>query len=97
MAYLTIARISGHPARLLDGYRETAGVMSGVGRDHGLIAHAAATTGEGLLVVNLWPSEAGSRSAAADPRRGEVVRRHGLDPSRLRYEHHDVAEYEIFT
>ena len=41
-AYLTITRISGDPDQLLDGYRESATMMEGVGRDHGLIVHAAA-------------------------------------------------------
>jgi hypothetical protein len=97
MAYLTIARISGDPQRLLDGYRETADMMAGVGRDHGLLVHAAAPTDDGLLIVNLWPSRDGSQSAAADPRRAAVVRQHGLDPSRIRYEHHEVAGYELFA
>ena len=96
MAYLTIARISGDPERLLDGYHRTADVMSGVGRDHGLIAHAAAKTDEGLVIVNLWPSEDCSQAAATDPRRGAVIRQHDLDPSRLHYEHHEVAGYEVF-
>jgi len=53
MTYLTIARIPGDPQSLLDGYQQTAETMSGVGRDHGLIFHAAGKTGEGLLIVNL--------------------------------------------
>ena len=96
MAYLTIARISGDPEQLLDGYHQTADVMSGVGRDHGLIAHAAAKTDEGMVIVNLWPSKDRSQAAAADPRRGAVIRQHDLDPSRFHYEHHDVADYEVF-
>jgi hypothetical protein len=95
MAYLTIVRISGEPEQLLDGYRQTAGVMSGVGRDHGLIAHAAAKTDDGMLIVNLWPSKDRSEAAAADPRRRDVIRHHALEPSRFRYEHHDVADYEL--
>jgi len=97
MAYLTIARVSGDPERLLDGYLQTADVMAGVGRDHGLIVHAAAQTGDGLLIVNLWPARDRSESAAADPRRAAVVRQHGIEPSRLRYEHHEVAGYEVFA
>lgn len=95
MTYLTIARISGEPDRLLDGYHQTAAVMSEVGRTHGLIVHAAARTDEGLLIVNLWPSQDRSEAAAGDPRRREVIEAHALDPARLRQEHHDVAAYEV--
>jgi hypothetical protein len=40
--YLTIARLLGDGDRLVSEYRKYSGVMSGVGRDHGLIVHAAA-------------------------------------------------------
>lgn len=97
MAYLTIATISGDPELLLDGYRQTSGVMTEVGRDHGLLFHAAAATDEGLLILNLWPSKDGSESAAGDPRRLGVVQRHGLGPGRLRHQHYDVAHVEFFA
>ncbi len=47
-AYLTIARIGGDPAQLLDGYLSSNETMDGVGRDHGLILHAAAPTDDAL-------------------------------------------------
>jgi hypothetical protein len=96
MAYLTIARISGDGADLLDGYRRFSGVMSEVGRDHGLIVHAAAKTQEGLLMVNLWPSSAGSEAAARDPRRLDVIRQAGLAPTQFHREHHEVVDYVLF-
>lgn len=96
MAYLTLARLDGDPDRLLAGYRSTAALMDGVGHDHGLILHAGARTGDGLLIVNLWPSEDGSRSAAADPRRLAALERFGIDPNAQRKEHHDVDRYVIF-
>jgi hypothetical protein len=96
MAYLTITRISGDPDRLLDGYRQSSDTMSEVGRDHGLILHSASRTDEGLLIVNLWPSQDGSEAAACDPRRSEVVRRQGLSREQIRPEHHEVVSYVIF-
>jgi quercetin dioxygenase-like cupin family protein len=65
-AYLTIARFFGDGDRLLAEYRKYSDVMSGVGRDHGLILHAGAKTDDGFLVVNLWPSKQGSEAAAGD-------------------------------
>jgi len=97
MAYLTITRISGEPDELLEGYRRSSDVMPAVGRDHGLILHAAAKTAEGLMVVNLWPSKHGSESAAADPRRQGEVKRNGLDPSRFSSEHHELEAWEVLT
>ena len=97
MAYLTIARICGDPDRLLDGYRRSSAVMDGVGRDHGLILHAGARTGEGLLVVNLWPSRDGSEAAAADPRRLAALERSAVDPERLHREHHEVERYLVMA
>lgn len=95
MAYLTIARISGDPNRLLDGYRATSSLMDQVGHDHGLILHAGARTGDGILIVNLWPSEDGSESAAADPRRLEALQRVGLTPQQQRKEHHHLERYVL--
>lgn len=70
--------------------------MSGVGGGNGQIAHAAAKTGDGLLIVNLWQSKEGSEAAAQDPRRGEVLQQGGVDPDQIGREHHEVANYEIF-
>ena len=94
--YLTTNRIAGDPAELLAGYRRTSERMDGVGRDHGLIMHAAARTEDGLLVVNLWPSRAGSEAAARDPRRLATVREHDLVPERMSYEHHELDNLVLF-
>jgi mannose-6-phosphate isomerase-like protein (cupin superfamily) len=94
--YLTIARFLGDGDRLLDQYREYSDVMSGVGRDHGLILHAAAKTRSGLLIVNLWPSKEGSEAAARDPRRLGVIERAEITPDRIRREHQELAHFEVF-
>jgi hypothetical protein len=95
MAYLTIARFSGEPEQLLNSYRGSSARMSEVGRDHGLIFHAATATDEGFLVINLWESEDGSEAAARDPRRQESLQAAGLDPSQIRREHYELENYEI--
>ena len=94
--YLTLNRIAGDPGELLAGYRRTAERMDGVGRDHGLILHAAARTEDGLLIVNLWPSREGSESAARDPRRLATMREHDLVPERMRREHHELDSLVMF-
>jgi hypothetical protein len=91
MTYLTLTRITGEPRHLLAGYLDTAETMTQVGRDHELILHAAASTSDGLLIVNLWPSAVGSQAAARDPRRRQVLAQHNLDPAQLHYEHHELA------
>ncbi len=95
MAYLTIARMPGDPDLLLDAYRRSSEVMDGVGRDHGLILHAGAVTGDGLLVVNLWPSKEGSEAAAADTRRLAALAGSPVAPGAIRREHHDVERYLV--
>jgi hypothetical protein len=95
MAYLTIARMLGDPDLLLDAYRRSSEVMDGVGHDHGLILHAAAMTGEGLLVVNLWPSRDGSEAAAADPRRLAALASGRVAQDGIRREHHEVERYVV--
>ena len=94
-AYLTIARFSGDPDRLLDDYRKHSEVMSAVGGDHGLILHAGAKTDSGFLVVNLWPSSLESEAAAQDPRRLSVLKRTKINPDQIRREHHQVAHYVV--
>ena len=96
MAYLTIARISGEPDRLLEGYRRSSEVMDQVGRDHGLILHAGARTAEGLLIVNLWPSKDGSEAASADPRRLSTLEREAVTPGQVHREHHELERYRVF-
>ena len=96
LAYLSIARFSGDPDKLLEQYEQSSETMSGVGRDHGLILHAAAKTDEGLLVVNLWPSKDESEAAARDPRRLGVLEQTGLTPADVSREHYEVAGYEVF-
>ena len=93
MAYLTIARISGDPARLLEGYRRSSPLMDEVGRDHGLILHAGAGTPAGLLIVNLWPARDGSVAAAEDPRRLAALRRWAVGDAQLTQEHHELERY----
>jgi hypothetical protein len=91
--YLTIAQIKGDPAELLEGYGRSAETMAEVGREHGLILHAAAKADHGLVIVNLWPSRAESESAARDQRRLAVIADHGLDPSRMSREHYEVVNW----
>src|SRR6185312_6703881 len=93
MPYLTIARISGEPARLLDAYRRTSPLMDQVGRDHGLILHAGAPTPEGLLIVNLWPAKDGS--AAAAPRRLAALRQSAVSGAQQTKEHHELERYVL--
>ena len=70
--------------------------MDEVGRDHGLVLHAAAATDDGVLIVNLWPSAAGSEAAAADPRRLAALGSAGLRPDQQRKEHHELSRYVLF-
>jgi hypothetical protein len=95
MAYLTIARVSGEPSLLVDAYHQTADQMTEVGRDHGLIAHAAGPADDGLVIVNLWPSRDHSEAAAGDSRRRQVVPDHGLGPERFSREHLEIANYVL--
>jgi quercetin dioxygenase-like cupin family protein len=93
--YLTIARFSGDGDRLLADYRKHGDIMSGVGKDYGLLVNAGAKTEDGFLIVNLWPSKDASQAAAADPRRLSVIERIGIAPDQISREHHDVAQIEI--
>jgi hypothetical protein len=70
--------------------------MDQVGHDHGLILHAGLRTGDGLLIVNLWPSHDGSEAAAADARRHAALEQLALDPRRQRKEHHELERYVVF-
>ncbi len=96
MGYLTITRIDGDPGDLLAGYRRSSETMNDVGRDHGLILHAAARAEDGLVIVNLWPSRDGSEAAARDGRRLGVVAEHGIEPGQIRPAHYDVENYVVF-
>jgi hypothetical protein len=96
MAYLTIARIGGDPRRLLDSYRRKSSLMDEVGRAHGLVLHASAPTSDGVLIVNLWPSEHASQAAAADPRRLAALGHAAVKPEQQHKEHHHLERYVLF-
>jgi hypothetical protein len=95
MAYLTIARVTGDPEELLDDYRRSSDVMDQVGHDHRLIVHAGTPTGDGFLVVNLWPSKDGSEAAAADPRRLAALEGASVSPAAFTREHYLVERYVL--
>ena len=97
MGYLSLARFAGDPDELLRTYERLEPTMTAVGRDHGLLVHAAARTDAGLLVMNLWPSPSGSRTASEDPRRLAVLRDVGLAPEQIAREHHHVDHYVLLT
>jgi len=97
VGYLTLARFAGDPDELLRTYERSEPTMTAVGRDHGLLVHAAARTDAGLLVMNLWPSPSGSRIASEDPRRLAVLRDAGLAPEQIARKHHHVDHYVLLT
>src|SRR3954468_4431009 len=95
MAYLSLARFTGDPDVLLATYARSEPTMTAVGRDHGLLVHAAARTDAGLLVMNLWPSPDGSKTASRDPRRLAALRDSGLTAEQIRRVHHDVRPLRV--
>lgn len=97
MAYLTIARVFGDPHELLDRYQSSAETMSNVGRDHHLILHAAASTDNGLMMINLWRCRHDSEAAAADRRRADALRNSGLAPGQIHREHYELANHVVFA
>ena len=97
MAYLSLARFAGDPNELLRIYEQSEPTMTAVGRDHGLLAHAAARTDAGLLVMNLWPSALRSRTASEDPRRLAMLRKIGLAPEQIEREHHHTDHHVLLA
>jgi hypothetical protein len=69
--------------------------MAGVGRDHGLLLHAAAPTPDGFLVLNVWADPADSEAASRDPRRLAALARLGLDPADIEREHHHLEALAV--
>ena len=91
--YLTIMRIKGDPDELEGTYEQFSDALEEVGRDHGLILHAAAKSEDGLLVTNLWPSKQESEAASEDPRRLQALGQAQLDPSQIERQHYAVGNW----
>jgi hypothetical protein len=92
--YLTVMKINGDPDELAARYGESSETMEQVGRDHGLIMHAAARAEDGLMVVNLWPSKEESEAAARDQRRIAEAARHDLDGRQISRTHYEVENWQ---
>src|SRR5215210_9454836 len=76
MQRLTIIRTSGDADELLASKREHIDpVMKRKAGDYGLLAHVAARSDDGIVVVNLWESAEGSQQAWEDSEIQEAVRR----------------------
>lgn len=91
--YLTLMKVNGDADQLATGYEQSSEKLEEVGRDHGLILHAAVKADDGLLVVNLWPSQEESEAAARDRRRIDAVAQHQLDPSQIDRDHYSVTNW----
>jgi hypothetical protein len=66
--YVSIFTVPGDPDELIARKREHMDPVAGrVAPTHGGIAHIAAKTDEGLLIINLWETREGGDSAAQDP------------------------------
>jgi hypothetical protein len=94
--YLTITSIEGDPDELADIYREFSETMSEVGRDQGLILHAATKAEDGLRIINLWPSRDHSEAAARDPRRLRTLAQSGISSDRFHRSHYETLDYVVF-
>jgi hypothetical protein len=97
MAYLSLTRFAGKPDALLATYKRFEPTMTAVGRDHSLLVHLAARTDAGLVVMNLWTSPKGSRTASQDPRRLAALRGSGLTAEQIEREHYDVDHYVLLA
>ncbi|MDQ4072403.1 MAG: hypothetical protein M3088_05955 [Actinomycetota bacterium] len=97
MQRLTIIRTSGDPDELLASKREHIDpVMRRKAGDYGLLAHIAARSDDGIVVVNLWDSEEGSQRAWEDPETQgarEAAGRNGGSTGETTFEHYEVEEY----
>ena len=93
--YMTVMKISGDPDELAARYAESAKTMAEVGRDHELILHAAAKTEDGLMVVNLWPSQEESEAASRDQRRLAEVARHDLESRQISRDHFELENWHL--
>jgi hypothetical protein len=96
MAYVSLIRVPGDADELLESaYPEMASRMSRLGPKHGLISHVAAKTDEGMLVINLWESKEGSEAMFRDPEIQQARQESPVDPEQVRFEHYDVANFQI--
>ena len=97
MAYLSLTRFTGDPEALIASYTRWEPTMTEVGRDHGLLVHAAARTDAGLLVINLWPSPDRAEAASQDQRRLAALRDSRLAPEQIEREHYMVDRYLLLA
>jgi hypothetical protein len=95
MPYLSILRIKGDADELLAAKQEIMDpVMERVAPEFGSIAHAAAKTEDGILVVNVWETREGSEEVRNNPEAGAAIdqmrERTGSEPE---FEHHELVDW----
>jgi hypothetical protein len=81
MAVVSMMRMSGDPDELSAKVREH---MRPVGRElapkHGGLGNIVARTDDGIIVINLWESEAGRHAMAEEPKVQEALQAGGFPP-----------------
>ncbi len=88
--YLAITRITGDPEQLREFHDSTADEMTAVASEHNQLLHAAAFTDDGMVMVNVWPTQEDCEASAADPRRIAVLRSGGIRPEHVQNERYAV-------
>ena len=84
VAILSMMRFEGDADELFAKVRDQVDpVTSRLSPKHGRLANIVARTGEGVLVINLWESEAGRQAMAEEPEVQEAVRSAGLPRPQL--------------
>jgi hypothetical protein len=78
MAVVSMMRFAGDADDLARRMKDVAEVIRPLAERHGALAHILARTNDGLLVVNLWETEEGRHTMAAEPEVRAALERGGF-------------------
>ena len=95
---LTVIKVTGDTDALIEAMQGAEEVFARKAPEHGMIFSCRAKTGDGIMIVNLWPDSESSERAFQDPEIQEALGRMSeVTDGRAERAHYEVVDYRSIS